>query len=104
MQNCIEELNLIYFLIYLYNIVVFSWTAEEHLHHLHVVFDQFREHNLKLKPLKCNLFKKEITYLEHWVSKDGVQPSKLNLEVITECMPLQTYMEVCTFLEPSGPL
>ena len=65
MQNCLGELNLIYCLIYLDDIVIFSHTAEEHLHHLHVVFDQFREHNLKLKPSKCNFFREEITYLAH---------------------------------------
>ena len=39
MQNCLGELNLIYYLIYLGDIVIFLHTAEEHLHHLHVVFD-----------------------------------------------------------------
>ena len=39
MQNCLGELNLIYCLIYLDDIVIFSHTAEEHLHHLHIVFD-----------------------------------------------------------------
>ena len=39
MQNCLGELNLIYCLIYLDDIIVFLWTAEEHLHQLHVVFD-----------------------------------------------------------------
>ena len=50
MQNCLWELNLIHCLIYLGDIVIFSQTVEEHLHHLHLIFDQFREHNLKLKP------------------------------------------------------
>ena len=72
MQNCLGELNLIYCLIYLDNIVIFSHTVEEHLHHLSVIFYQFREHNLKLKPSKCNFFKEEITYLVHQVSKKGV--------------------------------
>ena len=34
MQNWLGELNLIYCLIYLNNIIVFSWTVEEHLHRL----------------------------------------------------------------------
>ena len=38
-QNCLGELNLIYCLIYLDDEIVFSWTAEEHLHRLHIVFD-----------------------------------------------------------------
>ena len=65
MQNCLGELNLIYCLIYLDDIMVFSRMAEEHLHRLHVVFDQFKEYNLKLKPSKCSLFKEEINYLVH---------------------------------------
>ena len=39
MQNCLGQLNLIYCLIYLDNIVVFLHTVEEHLHCLHLVFD-----------------------------------------------------------------
>ena len=69
MQNCLGKFNLIYCLIYLDNIIMFSWTAEEHLHRLCVVFNQFREYNLKLKPSKCSLFKEEINYLVHQVSK-----------------------------------
>ena len=75
MQSCLGKLNLIYCLIYLDDIIIFTQTAEEHLHWLHVVFDQFREYNLKLKPSKCSLFKEEINYLVHQVSKEGVQPS-----------------------------
>ena len=102
MQKCLDELNLSYCLIYLDNIIIFSWTAEEHLHQLHVVFDQFREYNLKLKPSKCSLFKEEINYLVHQVSKQGVQPRNLNLKAITECAPPQTYMEVHAFLSLMG--
>ena len=72
MQNCLRELNLTYCLIYHDNIIIFLQTAEEHLHCLCIIFNQFREHNLKLKPLKCSFFREEITYLAHQVSKDGV--------------------------------
>ena len=73
MQNCVRELNLTYCLIYLNDIIIFLQTAGEHLHCLHVIFDQFRKHNLKLKLSKCNLFRSEITYLAHWVLKDSKQ-------------------------------
>ena len=39
MQNCLGELNLIYCLINLDDIVIFLHTVEEHLHHLCVIFD-----------------------------------------------------------------
>ena len=79
MQNCLRELNLAYCIIYLDDIIVFLQMAEEHLHHLCVVFDQFREHNLKFKPSKCNFFQNKITYLAHWFLKDRACPSKSNL-------------------------
>ena len=59
MQNCLGELNLIYCLIYLDDIVIFLHMAEEHLHCFHAIFDQFKEHNLKLKSLKCNFLEKK---------------------------------------------
>ena len=65
MQNCLSKLNLIYCLIYLDDIIMFLQMAEEHPHRLWLVFDQFREYNLKLKPSKCSLFKEEINYLVH---------------------------------------
>ena len=87
MQNCMGELNFIYCLIYLDDLIMFSRTAEEHLHQLHVVFDCLREYNLKLKPSKCSLFQEEINYLAHQVSKEGVQPSDINMKAITEYAP-----------------
>ena len=98
MQNCLGELNLIYCLIYLVDLIMFLQTVEEHFHRLLIVFDWLREYNLKLKPLKCSLFKEEINYLAHWVSKQGIQPSDANLRAITECAPPQTHIEICTFL------
>ena len=98
MQNCLGELNLIYCLISLDYIIIFLQMAEEHLHRLHVVFDWFREYNLKLKPSKCSLFKEAINYLVHQVSKEGVQPSNSNLRAITVCALPQTYIKIQAFL------
>ena len=98
MQNYLGEFNLIYCLIYLDDLIVFSWTVEEHLHWLNVVFNPLREYNLKLKPLKCSLFKEEINYLAHQVSKPGVQPSDANLKAVAECALPQTYTEIWAFL------
>ena len=65
---------------------------------MHVVFDRFREHGLKLKPSKCEVFKTEINYLAHHVSKRGVLPSKKNLEAIAQCPPPDTYTKVKSFV------
>ena len=72
MQNYLGELSLTYCLIYLDDMIVFSETPEEHLQRMRVVFDRLREHSLKLKPFKCDVFKSEINYLAYLVSKGGV--------------------------------
>ena len=97
MQNCLGELNLTYCLIYLDDVIIFSQT-EEHLERMRVVFDCLREHGLKLKPSKCDVFKTEINYLAHHVSKKGVLPSKKSLEAIVECPPPDTYTKVKSFV------
>ena len=98
MLNCLGELNLTYCLIYLDDVIVFSHTEEEHLERMRVIFDCLREHGLKLKPSKCEVFRTEINYLAHHVSKKGVQPSKKNLESIAQCPPPDTYTKVKSFV------
>ena len=87
MQNCLGEQNLMYCLIYLDDVIVFSKTEEEHFQHLCIVFDHFREHSLRLKPTKCEFFQSEIKYLAHHVSKKGVQPSEENLKTVAGFAP-----------------
>ena len=98
MLSCLGELNLTYCLIYLDDVIIFSQTEEEHLERMRVVFDRLHEHGLKLKPSKCDVFKTEINYLAHHVSKKGVLPSKKNLESIAECLPPDTYTKVKSFV------
>ena len=98
MLNCLGELNLTYCLIYLDNVIIFSRTEEEHLERMRVVFDQFREHGLELKPSKCEVFRTEINYLAHHMSKKGVLPSKKNLEAIAQCPPPDIYTKVKSFV------
>ena len=98
MQNCLGELNLTYCLIYLDDVIVFSDMPDEHLRRMRVVFDRLHEHGLKLKPPKCEVFKLEINYLAHHVSRKGVLPLKKNLESITRCPPPDTYTKVKSFM------
>ena len=98
MLNCLGELNLTYCLIYPDDVIIFSGTEEEHLERMRVVFDRLCEHGFKLKPSKCDVFKTEINYLAHHVSKKGVLPSKKNLEAIAECLPPDTYTKVKSFV------
>ena len=49
---------------------VFSQSFAEHLEHLRTVLRRLRNHGVKLKPKKCNLFANEVCYLGRTVTKD----------------------------------
>ena len=102
MQNCLGELNLTYALVYLDDVIVYSKTEEDHLRWLQAVFEWFHEHGLKLKPSKCHFLCKQITFLGHEVSADGMKPGNLNLKGIAEMAPPANYTEVRHFLGMTG--
>ena len=102
MQNCLGELNLTYALVYLDDVIVYSKTEEDHLRQLQAIFERFHEHGLKLKPSKCSFLRKQITFLGHEISADGMKPSTLNLKGIAEMAPSANYTEVQCFLGMTG--
>ena len=51
----------------------FSSSFEEHLKYLGQVFDRLREANLKLQLTKCHFAVKELNFLGHIISKNGIQ-------------------------------
>ena len=102
MQNCLGELNLTYALVYLDDMILYSKMEEDHLRWLQAMFERFHEHGLKLKPLKCSFLRKQITFLGHEVSADGMKPGNLNLKGIAEMAPPANYTEVQRFLGMTG--
>ena len=102
MQNCLGELNLTYALIYLDDVIVFSRTEEDHLTRLWAVFERFWEHGLKLKPLKCHFLWKEIAFLGHKVSEEGMKLGDDGLKGIAEMAPPANYTEIWRFLGTTG--
>ena len=62
-------------LVYIDDIVVFSRSFEEHLHHLQRLLCILSKYNFQLNPPKCKLFHQKIDYLSHIISETGFQPN-----------------------------
>ena len=58
---------------YLDDILVGSKTVEEHLKRLRFIFQRLSWGNLKVSPNKCQLFKKEVKFLGHRISNEGLK-------------------------------
>ena len=60
-------------LVYLDDILVFSETFDEHLDRLATVFDWLDRYSLKLKPSKCSVFQRKVSFLGHVTSGQGIE-------------------------------
>ena len=105
-------------LVYLDDILIFSKTFDEHLERLATVFDRLDRCSLKLKPSKCSLFQRKVSFLGHVVSGHGIEcdpdkvasnatwPTPSNIaEVRTFCSLASYYRTfVCNFAAITRPL
>ena len=82
MESCLGDLYLNWCIIYLDDIIVFSETPQEHIKRLHGVFQKLASAGLKLKPSKCEFFKKKITYLGHVVLEKGIEVDPKKTEAV----------------------
>ena len=85
-------------LVYIDGVLIYSKTFEEHFRDLEEVFNRLIEANMLLKPSKCHLFQRQLIYLGHQVSSEGIQPDPKKILSIKE-MPVPTNInEVRSFL------
>ena len=61
------------------DILIYSWTHDEHERHLTIVLQTLREHKLYAKMSKCEFWMKEVKFLGHVGSEQGlfVDPAKI---------------------------
>ena len=67
---------------YLDDIIIFSRNEHEHLKHIQIIFQKLIDAGLKLEESKCDFFKKEIHYLGHLISSEGIHPLPEKLDTI----------------------
>ncbi len=66
-------------LVYLDDIIIYSKTFEEHKEHVRLVFEALRATFLMMKPKKCKFAQKELRFLGHIISAEGIRtdPDKI---------------------------
>ena len=102
MNLVMAGLNFSICLIYLDDIIVFASDLKTHLERLTQVLSCLMSANLKLKPSKCCLLQREVLFLGHVVSADGVatDPSKVSVvkdwPTPTKLRDLRAFVGLCS--------
>ena len=85
-------------LIYLVDIIVIGKDFEAMIRNLDEVLQKLHGAGLKLKPRKCRLFAKQVEYLGHIISEEGVQTDPKKIQVVKNWPKPETLHKVRSFL------
>jgi hypothetical protein len=88
--------------VFIDDILIFSKNEEEHDVHLRLVLQKLRENQLYAELNKCEFWLKEVSFLDHFISKGGisVDPSKVK-DVLSWNTP-QNVLDIRSFLGLTG--
>ena len=88
--------------VFIDDILVYSKDAQEYEHHLRIVLQTLKENKLFAKLSKCDFWLKEVSFLGHIVSVEGIIVDPMKIEATMNWRPPQNVTEVRSFLGLDG--
>ena len=89
-------------MVFIDDILVYSKDAKEHEQHLKIVLHTLREKKLYAKLSKCDFWLKEVSFLGHIVSSEGIRVDPTKIEAVVNWKPPRNVTEVRSFLGLAG--
>ena len=84
--------------VFIDDILVYSRDEHEHEKHLKIVLQSLREKKLYAKLSTCDFWLKEISFLGHIVSVEGIRVDPAKIEAVVNWKPPRRVTEVRSFL------
>jgi hypothetical protein len=101
-QMALDQLPCGFTLAYIDDVIIHSATVEDHLDHVEQVLALHAKFGMKLRLNKCHMFQKEVEYLGHLVSKEGIKMIPTYVDRILTWELPYTGKELRTFLGFTG--
>lgn len=98
MENILRGIQNEKCLVYLDDIIIFSTSLQEHIERLTSVFQRLRDSNFKIQLDKSEFLRKEVAYLGHVVTPEGVKPNPDKIIAIKNYPIPKTTKEIKGFL------
>ena len=84
--------------VFIDDILVYSKNEEEHKEHLRLVLEKLREHQLYAKFSKCEFWLKEVGFLGHGISGEGIVVDPTKVATVTNWEAPTIVGEIRSFL------
>ena len=84
--------------VYLDDIIILGKSLQEHIQNIKIVFQRLREANLKLQLDKSEFLRKEVAYLGHIITTEGIKPNPDKIETIKKLTLPKNQKEIKSFL------
>jgi hypothetical protein len=88
--------------VFIDDILVYSKMEEEHDEHLRIVLQTLRKHKLYAKFDKCDFYEKEIQYLGHVISSEGIGMDPEKIKAIMEWPVPKDVEDIWSFMGITG--
>jgi hypothetical protein len=89
-------------IVFIDDILIYSRSREEHEEHLRSVLELLKSEKLYAKFSKCEFWLREVQFLGHVVSENGIKVDPAKIEVIRNWEPPRSPTEVRSFLGLAG--
>jgi hypothetical protein len=88
--------------VFIDDILVYSKNEDEHTEHLHTVLQRLCDHRLYAELSKCDFWLREINFLGHTISQDGVSVDHEKVQEVMDWKPPTTVRQIQSFLGLAG--
>ena len=102
MDNILREHIVVICLVYMDDIIIFSSSLQEHLANISKIFETLHKFNMKVQLDKSEFLRKEVAFLGHVVTPEGVKPNPNKIEAIKNWPLPQNEKELRAFLGVMG--